>query len=128
MSKQVDKLKKERYKQARLDNKSKCKALSIAGYSEATAKHHQHELAVVKCGEQELLEEFKATSITVEYVLEGLTKEAEQAKNAADRIRALELLGKYQAMFTDKQITTNQIPKDELPERIARVQRLAQNQ
>ena len=127
MSKQIDKLKKAKFKASRLQNKSIAQSLRDSGYSEATA-HKSSVNTVVKVCEQELLEEFKATSITVEYVLGGLKKEAEQAKNAADRIRAFELLGKYQAMFTDKQITTNQIPKDELPERIARVQRLAQNQ
>lgn len=46
---------------------------------------------------------FKATDITVEYILEGIRKIAEDAEaRNNDKIKALELLGKYRKMFTDR--------------------------
>ena len=102
MAKQIDPIKKERYKRARMEGKAKSRALLEAGYSKATALHHQDELGVVKCVEAEIREEFKKEDITEEYVLKNLKKLAETSILKSDQIRANELLGKYLAMFTDK--------------------------
>ena len=49
---------------------------------------------------------FDKKLITEEYVLESLKNLAETSVHESDRIRAIELLGKYLSMFTDK-IETN---------------------
>jgi len=100
----LDKIRKAQYKQSRLSGKSKARSLLDAGYRESTAYHDAKNNALVKTCEQELMEEVKANEITVEWVIEGLTKEllAPDAK-AADRIRVRELLGKYLKMFQDAQ-------------------------
>ncbi len=105
MSKQVDKLKKERYKQARLEGNSIASSLKQGGYAESTAYHKVGQLAVVKSCEQELMNEVRASDITVEWVVKRLTKElvAPDAK-ASDRIRVSELLGKYLNMFKDNNL------------------------
>lgn len=79
------------------------KALKAGGLSESTARHRVRTdnklLNVVKA---EIEEDIKSI-ITVDYVLNKLKYFVDNAKNDADRIRATELLGKWQAMFTDKQ-------------------------
>jgi len=45
----------------------------------------------------------KDTKVTVEWIAEQLTDIAIQAEKDSDRIKALELLGRYKTMFTDKQ-------------------------
>ena len=106
MSKQVDKLKKERYKQERLKGKSIVRSMINAGYAESTA--NQSSLNTVsKQGETELMNQVKLGDITVEWVVNRLTQElvAPDAK-ASDRIRVSELLGKYLNMFKDSQNTS----------------------
>jgi len=56
--------------------------------------------------QKEKLNIFDKSCITVEYVLGNLKHLAEVARNEADKIRATELLGKYLAMFTEKQEVT----------------------
>jgi hypothetical protein len=101
MPKQIDPLKKIRYKQARLEGKDKKNSMIEAGYSPNTAIHASQE-EVVKSSEKELMAEIKASDISVEWVVKQLTKElvAPDAK-ASDRIRVSELLGKYISMFND---------------------------
>ena len=101
MPKQVDKLKKEKYKQARLEGNSIKGSMIKAGYTERTA-HHSSTEGVVKCCEPELAAMVKCSDITVEWVVNRLTQElvAPDAK-ASDRIRISELLGKYLNMFKD---------------------------
>ena len=71
MSKQIDPLKKIKYKIARKQNKSIRQSLKDAGYSKATAQGHNNlqDLAVVKCVEQELINELKAKDVTVDTVI-----------------------------------------------------------
>ena len=101
MPKQIDKLKKEKYKQSRLEGKSIKGSLLEAGYSEGHARRSSSN-KIVKEGETEIMNEVKASDITVEWVVNRLTQElvAPDAK-ASDRIRVSELLGKYLNMFKD---------------------------
>lgn len=102
--KQIDKLKKIKYKASRLQGKSIAGSLRDAGYSEGRARISSGN-TIVKVSEQELMNEVKANKVTVEWVIEGLTNElvAKDAK-ASDRIRVRELLGKYLKMFNDNNI------------------------
>lgn len=53
---------------------------------------------------EDKLREFDIKNVvTIEFVLNNLVFQALNAKNSSDKIRANELLGKYLAMFTDKQ-------------------------
>lgn len=105
MPKQVDQLKKERYKKARLQGKSIVSSLEQAGYAESTARQSSF-VTASKQGEAELMAQVKASDITVDWVVNQLTKElvSKDAK-ASDRIRVSELLGKYLNMFKDSQST-----------------------
>lgn len=102
MSNKLDPLKKERYKQSRLQGKNKAQSMLDVGCAKTTAYHDSKDSVLVKTCEQELMNEVKASDITVEWVVNQLTKElvAPDAK-ASDRIRVSELLGKYIAMFND---------------------------
>lgn len=101
MAKQIDPIKKERYKQARLNGKDKKNSMLEAGYALNTAIQAPG-MSVVKQSEKELMEEVKASDISVEWVLNRLNTElsATDAK-ASDRIRIMELFGKYLNMFRD---------------------------
>lgn len=103
--KQIDPIKKEKYKQARLKGKDKKNSMLEAGYALNTAIQAPA-MSIVKQSEKELMEAVKASDVTVEWVVEGLTKElvATDAK-ASDRIRVRELLGKWLKMFQDVQNT-----------------------
>ena len=103
MPKQIDNLKKERYKQARLEGHSIKGSMLKAGYTEATAHHSSTEGVVKRC-EPELMAMVKASDISVDWVLNRLNTElkATDAK-ASDRVRILELFGKYLSMFKDTQ-------------------------
>ena len=65
MAKQIDPIKKERYKRARLKGKGKGDALIEAGISKVSARHNQNRLSMAKLGDEELLREFKAENVTV---------------------------------------------------------------
>jgi phage terminase small subunit len=41
-------------------------------------------------------------AVTVDWIVEKLKHQAETAQKPGDRIRALEILGKYKGMFTDR--------------------------
>lgn len=111
--KTVNVIKKNIVKQSILEGKSYKQAVLDAGYTPATASHSTA-LSVVKRSMQEISEAFDKAKITEEYVLAGLDKEAREAKNSADRIKAFELLGKFKAMFTDKsQVETKDISDKE---------------
>jgi len=105
LAKQVDKLKKERYKQARLQGESVKGSLLEAGYSKSTA-HQSSTNTIVKQCEPELMNEVKASDISVDWVINKLNSELQSIHaKSSDRIRILELLGKYLAMFKDSQST-----------------------
>jgi len=104
--KSINMIKKNIVKQSILEGKSYKQSCIDAGYSINTAVH-SGALSVVKRSLEELKEEFKREEITPEYVLAGLKRELETAPNSADRIRALELFGKYLALWTERSINQN---------------------
>ncbi len=101
MAKQIDKIKKIRYKASRLKGESIKQSLINAGYTEATAEHSSS-LGVVKCGEAEIMKELRAADVTVDWVVGKLNQELVNIHaKSSDRVRILELLGKYLNMFRD---------------------------
>lgn len=103
MPKGINTIKKNLVKQSILEAKSFKQSLLDAGYSINTAEHKvtkDNKLLTVVM--DEIGKEFDKAKITPEYVLAGLDKEAKEAKNSADRIRAYELLGKYLALFIER--------------------------
>jgi len=116
--KRIDTLKKIKYKAARLQGDSIKDSLLKAGYSPATA-HQSGSNSIAKHCERELAVEVKASDITVDWVVNQLTKElvAKDAK-ASDRIRVTELLGKYLNMFRDAQTTQVQFNINDTIERL----------
>ena len=99
--KQIDKLRKEKYKASRLQGNSIAQGLRDSGYSEATA-HKSSVNGVVKVCEPELQAMVKCSDITVEWVVNRLTQELGAIDcKASDRIRIAELLGRYLNMFRD---------------------------
>lgn len=124
MAKQIDPIKKERYKRARLEGKSIAKSLLSAGYSKTSAYNRNSQLSCVKVGEAEIKESVEER-ITVDYVLKGLDKEARKAKKSADRIQAYKLLGQFRAMFTEKRIIeTHYIEPTEREQKLSRLRTL----
>lgn len=77
-----------------------------SGYSEKTANRIASRMLskvdIQKYIEQLKQELTKDTKVTVEWIAEQLTDIAIQSERDSDRIKALELLGKYKAMFTEK--------------------------
>lgn len=102
------------------------KALKAGGLTEKTARHSVRAnntlLNIVKAEIEEDIQKI----ITVDYVLGKLRYFVDHAKNDADRIRATELLGKWQAMFTDKQ-EISQAEKEDNQFSLARISRLKVN-
>lgn len=97
----IDKVKKEIYKKARKEGKSKQDSLKLAGYATTTAEHSQNCTPLAIIGDQEILAE-RVKHITKDFVLSGLLEEAADLTNkASDRIRAKELLGKYLQLFQE---------------------------
>ena len=78
-----------------------------AGYSKKTADRIASRLlgkVEVKTYIDQLKQNLtKDTKVTVEWIAEQLTDIAIHADKDTDRIKALELLGRYKTMFTDKQ-------------------------
>ena len=102
--KQIDKLRKAKYKQSRLRGNSIAQSLRDANYTEGTARKSSAN-GVAKVSEQELMNEIKAKDITVDWVIDQLTKELGMPDcKASDRIKVKELLGKYLNMFKDNNI------------------------
>lgn len=100
--KHIDKIKKHKYKQARLQGKTIEQSLKDAGYSDKTARHKNSSLSVARVGDKEILDKMLAKDITVDWIVDQLIQElsAPDAK-ASDRVRVKELLGKYIKMFQD---------------------------
>jgi len=57
---------------------------------------------IIKALDHELADAFFAASINPDDILLGLSREAQSAEKSADRIRALEILGRYQSMWSDR--------------------------
>ena len=107
MPKTIDKLRKAKVKQARLQGKSNAQALREAGYSDSTAKHNVDSgNKLLKAVLAEIEAEWKLSDVTVDSVLKELEAIQEAAFKKGDNAtagRMAELKGKYLAMFTDKQ-------------------------
>ena len=100
----VDKIRKAKYKQARLKGQSIAQSLRDSGYSEATARKSSAN-KVAQVSEPEIMAEISKKDITVDWVVKRLTSELSSTDcKASDRIRIAELLGKYLKMFSDNNI------------------------
>lgn len=109
----INPIRKAKVKQAILQGKPFNQALREAGYTEGSA-HKSSVMPVVKVCRDEIRQAMDKVAVSDEYVLEGLKREAETAKNSSDRIAALSWLGKYRAMFTEKHLVdANIITKQE---------------
>ncbi len=77
----------------------------------------QQNMAVVKCSQAEIIAELRAKDITVDLVIKRLNQDRDLAISKQDYATATkvdELLGKYLAMFTEKQqIDANILTKEE---------------
>lgn len=100
--KNIDKLKKLKVKQARLQGKSMKQSMIDAGYSKNTAIN-AFRREVVKGCDEEIKLAILASGVSEDEVIVGLRKEALTATKSSDRTAALAWLGKILAMFTDKQ-------------------------
>ncbi len=105
MPKQIDKLKRLKYKENRLKGNNIKQSLIKSGYAIASAIGRNSSLSVVKVCEREIYEEFKASSVTIDLVISRLNEDrllAISKQDYATATRVDELLGKYLAMFVDK--------------------------
>lgn len=104
--KQIDRLKAEKYKQSRLKGNSIAKSMINAGSKETTAYHDAKGSRLVITCERELMDEVKSSDISVDWVIGKLNTELQSIHaKSSDRVRILELLGKYLNMFRDNQTT-----------------------
>lgn len=109
----IQPVKREKLKQGLLRGKSIRQSMKDAGWSEKTAHGHcdQYEPVVKGCID-EIMAEFKVSDITVSKVLSNLYEDRELARKKNDIATMKEvdaLLGKYLAMFTEKQAITQDI-------------------
>lgn len=105
MSKGIDNIKRYKVKQSLLNGNTAKQALIEAGYSLNTATHSTSE-SVIKVSQAEIIQELKQSEVTVEVVLQRLNEDRNLAQAKGDiatMTRVDELLGRYLAMFTDKQ-------------------------
>ena len=103
--KTIDKLRKAKYKESRLQGESIAGSMIKSGYKNSTAYHDAKNSTLVKTCEREILEEFKAESITVKEVLRRINEDRLDAKAKGDQSTALQAdiaLGKYLSMFTER--------------------------
>lgn len=105
MSKQINPIRKAKVKQALREGKSAKAAALEANYAPATAIN-ACKLTVVKDCQAEIVAELKASDITPELVINRLNQDKAGAIAKGDwatATRVDELLGKYIALFTDRQ-------------------------
>ena len=101
-----------------------------AGYSEKTAKSiGQENLTkpdIQECIQKQLDQRSERTEITADRVLQALAEIAydTEKEQTRDRIRALELLGKHQVLFSDKLIHVDETPALTSEQLIARLKEL----
>ncbi len=105
--------KQERFCQEYVVDFNATQAYVRAGYSETGAAQSASAL-LTNPKIQEVLAEVEAedaakTQLTREFVIEGLMDIAATAQVPSARVRAYELLGKHQGMFTDR-LEVTQIP------------------
>lgn len=104
-----------------------------AGYSEETAKQMASEnltKPVVLNRIDELRNDIYS-KIDEKWIVENINSIFEMAKESnklADAIKSLELLGKWKAMFTDKQITQNETFEDVILKMANKVKNGAENE
>ncbi len=92
---QIKSKKKVNFKKAALD----------AGYAPSSARNATQLQSVQQC-RREIAASFRRETITVDYVLAELERAknlAEKKEDIASYVRVCELLGKYLAMFTERQ-------------------------
>ena len=109
--KQVNPIKKALVKQNILKGQSFKQAMRNAGYTEASAMHSTGE-SVVKCARDEILNEMKASDVTVDMVIKNLHEDRSLAKRKGDistMSRVDELLGKFLAIFTERREVSQKI-------------------
>lgn len=123
MSKHIDKIKYIRVKQSLLNGDTPKQALLDANYSIATA-HNATKMSVVKHCQEEIAKELQGV-ITVEMVLKRIDEDRTNANSKGDFSTALQAdiaLGKYLAMFTDKQeVTTDKQDNQFSLDRLSRI-------
>ncbi len=107
MPKIVNPIVKQRIKKSLMEGKTDKQAALDGGLTPSSAWAAGQKKIVIEC-KREIEEDVKKI-VTVEFVLKSLLREARKARNSADRTRATELLGKYLAMFTDKNISSIQL-------------------
>lgn len=121
MSKQIDPIKKLKYKQNRLQGNSIAKSLIYAGAKPTTAYHDAKNQALVKACEAELKREIEEADVTIKVVLNNLFEDRELARKKNDIATMKEvdaLLGKYLAMFDKSYIKAEIINKEEIEKRL----------
>jgi len=111
----VSPIKKAIVKRALKQGKSARQALRECNYSEGHIRRSTKN-KIVRDSMNEIMEELKAKDVTVDLVIRRLNEDRELAlskKDYATATRVDELLGKYLAMFTDRQQTEVNITEQE---------------
>lgn len=90
------------------------RAAKAAGYSELSARTIASQLLAQRninsAVAAALAAQIDRTQLTADTVLAGLWREYRKAKGANDALRALELIGKHYAMFTDRVAVDAELP------------------
>lgn len=91
------------------------RAAKTAGYAESSAHVTASQLLtnpkISGAVAQGLAAQINRTQLTADTVLAGLWREMKFAEFSRDRLRALELIGKHFAMFTDKVAIDGDLPE-----------------
>ncbi len=126
----INPIRKARLKKELLNPKNSIiKAMKNSGYADSTA-HRSSVNKSVKICMAEIEEEFKLENVTVDSVLKDLELAkrlciSKKSKDLSSFVRACELVGKYLAMFTDKQ-EISQAEKEDNQFSLERLSRLKQ--
>ena len=118
----INPIKKDLVKRSIMQGKSFRQSALDAGYAPSSANNATN-LASVKQCIAEIDKSFKASDITPELVLSRLDHDYQTAKDKGDLATATrinELLGKYLALFTDKQQIDQHITSQEDKDILAR--------
>ena len=116
MARTVDPIKQQKVETAMKRGESAKDALLQAGYTIKTAIRSTANKSV-KISQDNIMRELKASDVTIDLVIKNLNEDRELARKKHDistMSRCDELLGKYLAMFTDKQkVDTTLVTKEE---------------